>query len=63
MKTSDVVVVFGALESLLHNLASRNADDDESTLEVSSNKKFQQLALDITRAILEDHVRYCFEVL
>ena len=56
VKTSDVVVVFAALESILHNVAKKSVEL-EST-DAAAIKKFQQLALDITRNILEDHVRY-----
>ena len=57
VKTSDVVVVFAALESILHNVAKKSFEL-ESSADATANKKFQQLALDITRNILEDHVRY-----
>ena len=55
----DVVVIFGAMESLLHNLAKRVAALDEGSGDEAETiqKKFQQLALDITRSILEDHIR------
>jgi hypothetical protein len=59
VKTADVVVIFGAIESLLHNLAKRTVVlEGLGEEEQKSQKKFQQLALDVTRNILEDHVRY-----
>ncbi len=58
---SDVVIIFGAIESLLHNLAKRTATmEDEGEEAETVKRRFQQLALDITRYILEDHIRYYY---
>jgi hypothetical protein len=57
-KTADVVVIFGALESLLHNLAKRTVALEMGPEPESPLRKFQQLALDLTRSILEDHIRW-----
>ena len=56
VKTADVVVVFAAFESLLHHLAKRNIEIDDNS-DASTAKKFSTLALDLTRTILEDHIR------